>query len=163
MLLYVARALHEELYSSSSTPFCSLTFVCGMQDDLHLCLVFVVAAQCCFFRLPHLFCGSSNCRGRARKGASGMSMILQALKSSVLTQAVSLAEPADEDMPALEPLTLTGEQMQPLDFDAMVGGEVLGIPQGTKVGVHLDLFGRPLVGINGDCFDVHLRIGSHAR
>jgi hypothetical protein len=95
-------------------------------------------------------------------GASGMGMILQALKHSVLTQEVALSRAAAAHMAVLEPLGLTAQQKQPLVFNAMLRGDVLGIPQGTKVQVQLDLFGRSMLRINGDDHDVHLRVGNRA-
>jgi hypothetical protein len=96
-------------------------------------------------------------------GTSGMAVSRQALVDGVLMQELVLADESwfacHHPIAALEPINLDEEQKEPLDFEAVLRGEVQGIPSGTTVHVCLDLFGLSSLQINEDKHMLHLRIG----
>jgi hypothetical protein len=93
--------------------------------------------------------------------ASGKHGVWQAVADSVRRQDVAFTDDAmlGDTAAFLAPLTLTQQQKQPLEFDAMLHADVMGIASGTKVRVYLDLFGESSIHLNQDIHTVRLRIG----
>jgi hypothetical protein len=90
---------------------------------------------------------------------SGLDDCQRAVADSVLRQDVVFADGIDDKAVFLEPLALTEEQQQPLEFDAVLRNGLAGIARGTKVHVQLDLFGTSSMHINDDKHRVRLCMG----